>query len=54
MLFETMVLGGPLDMDQWRYSTYAEAERGHAEAVAQARIAVAKIKAIADAAGAKQ
>jgi hypothetical protein len=31
----------------------AEAERGHAEAVTQARIAVAKVQAIADAVGAK-
>jgi hypothetical protein len=35
----------------WRYSTYAEAERGHQEAITQARIAAAKIKSIADKAG---
>jgi hypothetical protein len=32
----------------WRYSTHAEAERGHQGAVTQARIAAAKIKSIAD------
>jgi hypothetical protein len=48
-----MVFGGPLDGEQWRYCTYAEAERGHADAVAQAKIAAAKIKSIADHAGAK-
>jgi hypothetical protein len=54
ILFETLICGGPLDGEQWRYATYAEAERGHAEAVSQARIAAARIKAIADTAGAKK
>lgn len=53
VLFETMIFGGALDDGRWRYCTWADAERGHAEAVAQARIARAKVKAIADAAGAK-
>lgn len=53
ILFETMIFRGPLDQETWRYCTYAEAERGHAEAVAQAKIAAAKIKSIADHAGAK-
>jgi hypothetical protein len=52
VLFETMIFGGPLDGYQWRYCTYAEAEHGHADAVAQAKIAAAKIKSIADHAGA--
>jgi len=52
ILFETMIFGGPLDGEQWRYSTYSQAERGHKEAVAQAKIAAAKIKSIADKAGA--
>ena len=52
ILFETMIFGGPLDGGQWRYATYDQAERGHAEAVTQASIACAKIKAIADAVGA--
>ena len=53
VLFETMIFGGPLNGEMWRYCTYDEAERGHAEAVAAARIASAKVDAIADAAGAK-
>jgi hypothetical protein len=53
VLFETMIFGGPLDDYQWRYATYADAERGHSEAVTQAKIASAKIKSIADASGAK-
>ena len=52
ILFETMIFGGPLDGEQWRYSTYAEAERGHKEAVRQAKVASAKIKSIKDKAGA--
>jgi len=36
LLFETMVFGGKLDQEQWRYSTYAEAEKGHDEAVQKA------------------
>lgn len=53
VLFETMIFGGPLDGEQWRYRSYAEAERGHQEAVAKARIACAQVKAMADNAGAK-
>jgi len=52
ILFETMIFGAPLDGEQWRYATYAQAERGHSEAVTAARIAMAKIKSIADKAGA--
>jgi len=29
LLFETMVFGGEHDQDQWRYSTWDEAEAGH-------------------------
>ena len=32
-LFETMVFGGDFDQYQYRYSTWAEAEAGHAVAV---------------------
>jgi hypothetical protein len=53
ILFETHIFGGPLNGEGKRYSTYQEAERGHAEYVTKARIAAAKIKAIADHAGAK-
>lgn len=34
VLFETMVFGGPWDEHQWRYSTWEEAEEGHAGIVA--------------------
>ena len=40
VLFETMIFGGPLDNEQWRYCSYAEAERGHQEAVTAAKIAI--------------
>jgi hypothetical protein len=30
LLFETMIFGGPLDQEQDRYSTWEEAEAGHA------------------------
>jgi hypothetical protein len=33
VFFETMVLGGPLDEEQMRYRTAAEARSGHAEMV---------------------
>jgi hypothetical protein len=29
IVFETMVFGGELDEEMWRYATYAEAEAGH-------------------------
>jgi hypothetical protein len=54
ILFETMIFGGPLNDYQRRYCTYAEAERGHAEAVVEARKACAQVKAIAEAAGANK
>lgn len=34
LIFETMVFRGPLDEHQWRYSTWGEAEAGHARVVA--------------------
>ena len=37
VLFETMIFGGPLDQKQERYSTWEEAEAGHAEMVALVR-----------------
>jgi hypothetical protein len=52
VLFETMVFGGPLGSAQWRYCTWAEAERGHEEAVVQARKAGAQVASIASATGA--
>lgn len=35
LLFETMVFGGTLDQEQVRYSTWDEAEAGHAAMVAK-------------------
>lgn len=35
LIFETMVFGGPLDQEMERYSTWAEAEAGHAAMVAR-------------------
>jgi len=29
LLFETMIFGGQYDQEQWRYSTWKEAEEGH-------------------------
>jgi len=46
LIFETLVFGGPLDGEMRRYSTWAEAERGHQEVVTEVRIAAAKIDAI--------
>lgn len=40
LIFETMIFGGPLDQEQWRYATEADAERGHEDAVRLARAAV--------------
>ncbi|KRQ99299.1 hypothetical protein [Bradyrhizobium valentinum] len=37
LLFETMIFGGPRDLAQQRCSTWAQAERQHAEAVALMR-----------------
>lgn len=37
LLFETMIFGGPHDQYQDRYSTWEEAEAGHAKALALVR-----------------
>lgn len=37
LLFETMIFGGPLDGEQWRYCTWEQAEQGHYEAVKQVK-----------------
>lgn len=39
LVFETMVFGGPLDMEQERYSTEAEALLGHQLMVAKVALA---------------
>ena len=41
-LYETMTFGGPLDEDQVRYRTRAEAEAGHKDAVEAVREAIAQ------------
>jgi hypothetical protein len=33
MLFETMIFGGQCDNEQWRYSTWDQATKGHQNAV---------------------
>jgi hypothetical protein len=40
LLFETMIFGGPLDEHMWRYSSYDDAQTGHAAAVRKAREAI--------------
>jgi len=37
LIFETMIFGGELDGSQWRYSTWDDAEVGHAMAVKRVR-----------------
>lgn len=39
LLFETMVFGGLLDSEQWRYSTWDEAKAGHAAMVERVKAA---------------
>ena len=51
VLFETLIFNGPLADEMWRYATYAEAERGHQEAVTQTSIVAGRIKAIEAGAG---
>lgn len=52
LLFETLVFGGPLDGEMDRYSTWAEAERGHERMVNAVNKAYDKIASIAKSAGA--
>ena len=37
LLFETMIFGGKLDQELWRYSTWEEAEAGHVKAVGKCK-----------------
>jgi len=39
IIFETMIFGGPLNEQMWRYRTEAEAIAGHWQAVADAKAA---------------
>jgi hypothetical protein len=45
LVFESLVFGGPTDMVMRRYSTWDEAERGHAKLVDETRKACARIGA---------
>jgi hypothetical protein len=38
LIFETMIFGGTLDGDTWRYATEAEARAGHARACSLVRL----------------
>jgi hypothetical protein len=38
-MFQTLVFGGPLNGEMWRYRTWAEAEAGHAAAVKRCKAA---------------
>lgn len=38
IIFETMIFGGSMDTECWRYATEAEAIAGHAEALNMARL----------------
>ncbi len=40
LIFETMVFGGPLDANEDRYTTWEDAEAGHAAMVAEAEAAL--------------
>jgi hypothetical protein len=40
LLFETLIFGGPLDGEGARYSSYDDAETGHATFVRKARAAI--------------
>jgi hypothetical protein len=52
LLFETMIFGGPIE-EQWRYASWAQAERGHAKLVEMAKEAVEKVASIAESVGVK-
>jgi hypothetical protein len=41
MIFETLIFGGDLDGEMWRYSTREEAKEGHERAVELVRLEVA-------------
>ena len=41
ILFETMIFEGDDGGDMWRYATWEEAEKGHAEAVAKVKAGLA-------------
>lgn len=43
LIFETMIFGnGPLDQEQWRYSTLEEAQAGHEQRIIEIRQGLAE------------
>jgi hypothetical protein len=44
LLFETMIFGGERDNDQWRYSTWREAEKGHDKVVKELQEAMCHVE----------
>lgn len=42
LIFETLVFGGPLDQEMERYSTWEQAEAGHAAMIERVRNAVSE------------
>lgn len=51
-IFETMIFGGDLDLEQWRYSTEEEALAGHAETCKLVQvICAAHVKEVGDGEG---
>jgi hypothetical protein len=44
VLFETMVMGGPMAGEQDRYCTWAEAEQGHKQMVERVRLAEVNLR----------
>jgi hypothetical protein len=53
LLFETMIFGGPMDQEQWRCSTWKQAEAMHDNAVEKARKACEQVNEILEAAKGK-
>jgi hypothetical protein len=49
IIFETMIFGGPLDSETWRYATEREAKLGHMDAVRLARTAARAYQAAREA-----
>ena len=47
LIFETMVFGGGLDQQQWRYSTLDAAHAGHDEVVEKVRVEADAFRAVA-------
>lgn len=44
ILFETMIFGGEHDQDQWRCSTWEEAEKQHAAAIALVQLPMSEME----------